>query len=114
VTAAESHPKRDQYATDARDTAVTLRLERLPFAGDVRVSHWRIDSAHSNSHTVWRALGGPQDPSPTELASIEARQGLERFEPDSTVAVRDGALTLRIARRLLPSVSLIEIRRDAR
>jgi len=102
----------DQYATDARDTAVTVRLERLPFAGNVRVSHWRIDSAHSNSHTAWRALGGPQDPSPDELASIEGRQGLERLEPDSTVAVRDGALTLRITLPL-PSVSLIEIRRDA-
>jgi len=77
------------------------------------VSHWRIDSAHSNSHTAWRALGGPQDPSPDELASIEGRQGLERLEPDSTVAVRDGALTLRITLPL-PSVSLIEIRRDAR
>jgi xylan 1,4-beta-xylosidase len=103
----------DQYATDARDAAVTMRLERLPFAGSVRVSHWRIDSAHSNSHTAWRALGAPQDPSPAELASIEARQGLERLEPDSTAAVRDGALTLRIALPL-PSVSLIEIRRDAR
>src|ERR1700752_3652309 len=74
----------DQYATAARDTAVTVRLEPRPFAGNVRGSHWRIDSAHSNSHTAWRELGGPQDPSPDELASIEARQGLERLAPGPT------------------------------
>ena len=98
----------DQYATDARAAAVTVRLEHLPFGGDVRVSHWRIDAEHSNSHTAWRALGAPQDPSPRELSAIEERQGLERLEPDQTAKVREGALTMRIALPL-PSVSLIEV-----
>ena len=40
---------------------------------------------------------------------IEERQGLEQREPDHTVAVRDGAVTLRIALPL-PSVSLLVIR----
>jgi xylan 1,4-beta-xylosidase len=99
----------DQYATDPRATAVTVRLEHLPFGGSAGVSHWRIDGAHSNSHTVWRALGAPQDPSEATCAAIQARQELERFEPDQTVAVRDGVLTLRLALPL-PSVSLLEIR----
>ena len=98
----------DQYATDARAAAVTLELEHLPFSGDVRVSHWRIDAEHSNSHTAWRALGAPQDPSASELSAIEAHQGLERLEPDQTAPVRGGALTLRLALPL-PSVSLIEV-----
>jgi xylan 1,4-beta-xylosidase len=99
----------DQYATDPRASAVTVRLEHLPFGGGARVSHWRIDGAHSNSHTVWRALGAPQDPSEGDLRAIQARQELERLEPDQTVAVHDGALTLRLALPL-PSVSLLEIR----
>ena len=99
----------DQYATDARATAVTLRLEHLPFSGGARVSHWRIDGAHSNSHSVWRALGAPQDPSESELRAIQERQELERLEPDQAVTVRDGILTLPIALPL-PSVSLLEIR----
>jgi xylan 1,4-beta-xylosidase len=74
------------------------------------VSHWRIDAHHSNSHTAWRTLGAPQDPSAAELRAIEGRQGLERLEPDRTVAVRDGALTVRVALPL-PSVSLLEISR---
>jgi xylan 1,4-beta-xylosidase len=73
------------------------------------VSHWRIDDAHSNSHEIWRALGAPQDPSDRDLHAIQARQELERLEPDQTATVRDGTLTLRIALPL-PSVSLLEIR----
>ena len=99
----------DQYATDARDTVVTLRLERLPFSGSARVSHWRIDAAHSNSHTAWQALGRPQELSEGELRAIEQRQGLEELEPDQTVAARDGGLTFPITLPL-PSVSLLVIR----
>jgi len=99
----------DQYAADSRATAVTLKLEHLPFRGEARLSHWRIDAAHSNSHTVWRALGGPQDPSERELAAIRERQELERLEPDRSLTVRDGAATVQIALPL-PSVSLLEIR----
>jgi len=99
----------DQYAADSRATAVTLKLEHLPFRGEARLSHWRIDAAHSNSHTVWRALGGPQDPSERELAAIRERQELERLEPDRSLTVRDGAASVQIALPL-PSVSLLEIR----
>ena len=99
----------DQYAADSRATAVTLKLEHLPFRGEARLSHWRIDAAHSNSHTVWRALGGPQDPSERELAAIRERQELERLEPDRSLTVRDGAATVQIALPL-PGVSLLEIR----
>jgi xylan 1,4-beta-xylosidase len=98
----------DQYTTDAREIEVTVRVERLPFAGEVRVHHARIDGCHSNSHAVWQTLGRPQDPSPAELSALRDRQGLERLGPARTETVRDGALTLRISLPL-PSVSLLEI-----
>src|SRR2546422_5626609 len=99
----------DQYATAAREADVTLQIARLPFAGDVRVHHTRIDASHSNSHAAWRALGAPRDPSESELRTIRERQGLQQLEPDLTESDRDGALTLRLALPL-PSVSLIEVR----
>ncbi len=98
----------DQYASDAEAAPVTLRIERLPWTGDVRVRHFRIDARHSNSHTAWRALGSPQDPSPAELAVIAERQGLERLEPDRVQGASADALELRL-RLPLPGVSLIEI-----
>jgi xylan 1,4-beta-xylosidase len=99
----------DQYATADGEAEVTLRLERLPFSGRVRVDHWRIDAAHSNSHAAWQALGRPQDPSEADVRAIKERQGLERLEPERIDSARDGALTLRLALPL-PAVSLIEVR----
>ena len=98
----------DQYASEASADDVTLRIERLPFRGQVAVTHWRIDAAHSNSHAAWRTQGEPQDPTEAQLHAIRARQGLERAEPDRRESVRDGALTLRLSLPL-PSVSLVEI-----
>jgi xylan 1,4-beta-xylosidase len=100
----------DQYATASSDADVALTVERLPFGErGVRLRHWRIDGRHSNSHTVWRALGAPQDPPEAQLRAIRDRQGLELFAPDREVAVSDGRLVLRIPLPL-PSVSLVEIR----
>jgi xylan 1,4-beta-xylosidase len=98
----------DQYASDSRAKDVTLRVERLPFRGDVTVSHWRIDATHSNSHAAWQAQGGPQDATEAQLQAIRARQGLERLEPDRRASVHDGTLTLPLSLSL-PSVSLIEL-----
>ena len=99
----------DQYAPDMGEAEVELRIERLPFGGDVRVHHTRIDAQHSNSHSAWRALGSPLEPSGFELGVIRDRQGLEPVEPDRVASVRDGALTLPLSLPL-PGVSLIEIR----
>jgi xylan 1,4-beta-xylosidase len=98
----------DQHRTDVSETDVTLRLERVPFAGDVCVRHTRIDARNSNSHAVWLGLGCPQDPSESELRAITERQGLERLGSDRIEPVQAGVLTLRISLPL-PSVSLLEI-----
>ena len=100
----------DQYSTDSHAADVTLRVERLPFRGDVTVTHWRIDATHSNSHAAWQAQGAPQDPTHAQLTAIRQRQGLERLEPERGESVPDGALTLRLSLPL-PSVSLVEISR---
>jgi xylan 1,4-beta-xylosidase len=99
----------DQYATDPDAADVALRIERLPFRGNVTVTHWRIDASHSNSHAAWQAQGAPQDPTAGQLAVIRERQGLERLEADRSETVRDGMLTLRLSLPL-PSVSLIEVK----
>jgi xylan 1,4-beta-xylosidase len=99
----------DQYRVDPVDAEITLTVDRVPFEGArVRVRHWRIDARHSNSHATWTAMGKPQDPSDVQLAAITARQGLERFEPDREVAVRDGAVTVRVGLPL-PGASLLEL-----
>ncbi|WP_433169741.1 GH39 family glycosyl hydrolase [Kribbella sp. CA-247076] len=93
----------DQYAEDPGTTRVDLEVDGID--GEWTVQHFRIDRSHSNSHTVWRDLGAPQDPTPEQLAAITARQGLERFADDSRMVV-DGRLRLTLELPL-PSLSLV-------
>ncbi|WP_460795896.1 GH39 family glycosyl hydrolase [Microbacterium sp. GXF0217] len=94
----------DQYSTDSAETAVRLSLTGLAASG-YTVAEYRIDADHSNAHTVWTALGSPQDPTEEELARITARQGLETVGDARRIDTVDGALNLE-ASLPLPSVSL--------
>jgi xylan 1,4-beta-xylosidase len=99
----------DQYASDGRESTVTVHLGRLPFGGEVQIEHTRIDARHSNSHRAWQDLGRPSDPTAAELTAIKERQGLEAAEPVRRERVHDRALTVRLSLPL-PGVSLLEIR----
>ncbi len=62
----------DQYRTGEARVACTLRS--LPFEGrPVRLRHFRIDHAHSNSHSAWIGQGRPQAPDLDQLTEIAAR-----------------------------------------
>lgn len=45
----------------------------------VLVEHYRIDETHSNSYTVWKAMGSPQDPTAEQYARLKAAGQLELF-----------------------------------
>jgi xylan 1,4-beta-xylosidase len=94
----------DQYAADSTTTRVDLVLEDLA-PGCWTLQHFRIDRDHSNSHTIWRSLGCPQDPTADQLARIAARQGLERFADDTPIEVESSVeLSLDLP---LPALSLV-------
>ncbi|MGW7685591.1 GH39 family glycosyl hydrolase [Kribbella sp. NPDC054772] len=99
----------DQYAADTATTRVDLEIEGLE-QGRWTVEHFRIDHAHSNSHTIWQGLGAPQDPTAEQLAEITARQGLERLCDDTPVDVNSGyCLPLDLP---LPALSLVVLTRQ--
>ena len=47
-------------AWDYHDDDLPANAER------VLLRHYRIDEGHSNSYTVWKQLGSPQDPTPEQ------------------------------------------------
>ncbi len=97
----------DQYHRDEQPTSTDVQVSGLP-DGTYAVEHLRIDADHSNAHTVWAALGSPQDPTADELAAISARQGLEPLTDVGTVTVTGGTLALDVSLPL-PAVSLLVI-----
>jgi xylan 1,4-beta-xylosidase len=70
-------------------------VDNLPFAGQsVHLTHYRIDSAHSNGYTEWVRQGRPLYPAPGQRAAIEARAGLEMCEAPRSVRLLDDKVKL--------------------
>ena len=74
----------------------------------VQVRHFRIDESHSNSYSMWKAMGSPQQPTPAQYAQLEAAGQLQLLGSPAWCTPAQGALNLDFA---LPrqGVSLVEI-----
>jgi len=82
-----------EKAGDAKTASVAVR--GLPkTVSRVRLTHYRIDDAHSNAYTVWKAMGSPQSPTAAQVAELKAKDGLQQLEPARELDVRDGAVTM--------------------
>ena len=78
------------------------------FPSQVYVTHWRMDTTHSNAYTKWIALGSPQSPTQAQLDTLHKYMQLETLSPVQTVPVSNGQISLSFT---LPrfGVSLIEV-----
>ena len=78
------------------------------FPSQVYVTHWRMDTTHSNANTKWIAMGKPNRPTSSQLDTLHKYMQLETLSPVQTVAVSNGQISLSFA---LPrhGVSLIEV-----
>ncbi|MBW3091835.1 hypothetical protein KIH79_02480 [Bifidobacterium sp. 82T10] len=81
---------------ESRDVEVSVAGLR---PGTYRLSHYRVDAAHSNAHTAWIAQGRPAYPQGEQYDAIRRAGELERLTDDRTVTVpADGEpLVLRFA-----------------
>ena len=79
----------------APGTSVHLTVEGIP-AGvkKVLLEHFRIDDTHSNSYTVWKAMGSPQSPTPEQYAEIKQAGQLELFNSPEWLDVSDGKVSV--------------------
>jgi xylan 1,4-beta-xylosidase len=93
----------------AAELPVQLNVAGLPTsAGRILVKHYRIDQNHSNSYTVWKAMGSPQSPTAEQYQSLKAAGQLQTLESPKWVDSKDGAVRLDFS---MPgeSVSLVEV-----
>jgi xylan 1,4-beta-xylosidase len=92
------------------DAAVTLSLEGLGIkTGTAKLTHYRVDTTHSNAYTAWQKLGSPAAPTAAQYKTLEAASQLATLEGGpATLAVTDGRATLPIT---LPrqAVSLVVV-----
>ena len=74
---------------------VTVNIAGLPKnLSRVRLTHYRIDDTHANAYTAWKAMGSPQNPSPSQYAELKGKDGLQLLESPRWLDVKKGAITL--------------------
>lgn len=91
----------------APSQSVELNIEKIP-ARSVSVTHYRIDSSHSNAYEAWKKMGSPQQPTREQISQLEKAGQLELMEPLKKWQIKKGVLTLAMS---LPrqGVSLIRL-----
>lgn len=76
----------------SRDTLVYIHLEGLS-PKKARLYHYRIDQESSNSYTLWRQMGAPQQPDEKQYAELEEAGKLDLLEEES-IRIRSGKITI--------------------
>jgi xylan 1,4-beta-xylosidase len=90
-------------------TNVALEIRGLP-DGNYRLRRSLIDATHSNAHTIWQAMGAPQQPTDEQRQRLREAGGLEAVA-ESPVGASDGRLQFDVI-LAAQSVCLIEIGAD--
>lgn len=76
--------------------------------GKATLYHYRIDDKHSNSYTVWKEMGSPQNPTDKQYAALEKSGQLELLNKPKKIDIRDA--TFKISFQLpRQAVSLVKI-----
>ena len=70
------------------EEAESLTVRGLPFAGAMTVTHYAIDSGHSDVFAAWHKLGAPARDAitPEQVRQIKAHDALGMAAPPTTVA----------------------------
>jgi len=86
---------------------VELKISGIP-SEKVVLSHFRIDSKHSNSYEIWKKMGSPQNPTSDQITTLEKAGKLEILHHPEKVEVRNGEVYIKIQ---LPrqAVSLVKL-----
>jgi xylan 1,4-beta-xylosidase len=89
------HYHDDELAGPA--AAVELRASGLGIeGGEARLTHYRIDEAHSNAYAEWKRMGSPVAPSEQQYAALpEASRFAPLRDAPARIAIRDGSASLR-------------------
>ena len=77
----------------AAASSVQLTLDHLP-AKKVKITHYRIDSQHSNSYEVWKKMGSPASPTPEQIKELEKAGQLAKLGAPQTQTVQNNQLII--------------------
>jgi xylan 1,4-beta-xylosidase len=77
----------------AADEMVSIIVSSVP-AKKVQVTQYMIDKNHSNSYEIWKKMGSPQNPTPTQYAELEKAGQLQITGSPVTKSIKSGVLII--------------------
>ena len=92
---------------DGEPCLIQLNVSGLPAnARRVLLRHYRIDGDHSNAYTAWKAMGGPQEPTPDQQMKLQRAGQLQLLESPRWIDEKSGTADVKFS---LPqhSISLL-------
>ena len=84
----------DNNQLDVPSTPIVLNLDGIPVE-KVLVKHYRIDQDFSNSYSVWKEMGSPQNPNNEQISQLEQAGQLQMFTSPEWVEVNNGKVELK-------------------
>jgi xylan 1,4-beta-xylosidase len=73
------------------EAAVNVQIAGLPSGvKTARLTHYRIDSTHSNCYDEWKRMGSPIAPNERQYARLEEASRLAKLDSPESVAVENG------------------------
>jgi xylan 1,4-beta-xylosidase len=82
----------------AASSEVRVTIAGIPArVSKVVLEHYRIDETHSNSYSVWKAMGSPQMPTPEQYARLQEAGQLELLSSPQWLDITEGKVTISTA-----------------
>ncbi len=75
---------------------IMLNITGIP-STTIKIVEYRIDETHSNAYTLWKKMGSPQNPTSTQIDSLEQAGKLQQFNNTKSFDIKNGALKLNTA-----------------
>ncbi|MEP6949997.1 MAG: beta-xylosidase [Ginsengibacter sp.] len=77
------------------DAFIKIKLQHLP-AANIRVSSFLVDATHSNSYTIWKKMGSPQEVSEEKFNELKKAGHLQKSVEDTKLKVLNGTMNYRL------------------
>lgn len=97
----------DNNDLDVPDAIVKLMIDHIP-SKKVLFNHYRVDQEYSNSYTHWKKMGSPQNPTESQIQSLEKAGQLQIYASPEWKSIDNGQTTIELD---LPrqAISLIKL-----
>jgi xylan 1,4-beta-xylosidase len=97
----------DDNDLNVPSSLVNLIIDNIP-SDNVLMNHYRVDQEFSNSYTIWKEMGSPQNPTKSQLEKLEKAGQLQLFTSPKWKQINKGATNIQID---LPrqAISLIKL-----